>query len=659
MDAGTILSVVQLSASVFKLGRDIAFEFVGPEGAPRRLRHLNTRLQILNSFLEKILEQPGSPDKLSTTQFPGSESIEKTLKECKTFLEQYKSLLSENPSRSAAAQRVLLTVGPDASRIDEFHKKIDQHYAELEQWRIGSLTDRIDELHVLVESIRGSISVPPTNYPSPYPNPNSVQATPEIDQQLLSPAFHSSPVIRAQSRSSSLASFTELPPAAIQSPPFTVDRVHPRNKSNVTTESGRSIVSIDRRSSDTGPAVARGSYSSSNGPYSGHYVTLALGTSETFQFSPDAYEVQEGEAGRIIEWHSSRIQVRHFLPSGIRRIPYTKPNDPKMEVTFLPRGSKHQFEIMTSEGSERKSEKLRYQFTHKTDREIFQRRVRVRQSLQMIQVVRIHKYKEENIAISVHLKVWGRSERMPDPTISFACLGKNELNHHEEFVVRWFRREPDRKGEKRLILRPYSEDTDLNYGPGPFGKGSAFKELRRKMSTNSSKSAPSRQSSIGNLPAILYDGKGETAPEHVRRFGYLDIEFESMALREKFVNACYDAYHGARSFRRPTLESDVDSPSPDPASIFSISPSFSQATTPHHSISELEGIGLGVAMDTPVSPQPLQLPSPAMQRAAPGLRFENLSSFTMPNAAISLPQEVEQSEPSPTDTQGQELGPAG
>ncbi|KAK5632565.1 hypothetical protein RRF57_008279 [Xylaria bambusicola] len=149
MDAGTALAIVQLSASVLKLGRDIAFEFVGPEGVHKKLKHLNTRLQILNTFLGEVLEQPGSPDKLSTTQFPGSESIAKTLRECKSFLEQYKSLLSETPGRSTTAQRLLLTIGPDASRIDEFHKKIDQHYAELEQWRIGGLSNRIHNLQVL------------------------------------------------------------------------------------------------------------------------------------------------------------------------------------------------------------------------------------------------------------------------------------------------------------------------------------------------------------------------------------------------------------------------------------------------------------------------------------------------------------------------------
>ncbi|KAI1419532.1 hypothetical protein F5Y12DRAFT_793700 [Xylaria sp. FL1777] len=654
MDPGTILSIFQLSGSVLKVGRDVAFEFVGPEGAQKKLKHLNTRLQTLNIFLEKFLQQPGSPDKLSTIQFPGSESIEKTLKECKTFLEHYKSLLSETPRRSATAQRVLLVVGPDASRIEEFHKKIDQHYAELEQWRIGSLNDKIDELHILVESMRGSISVPPMNHPSPYPTPNSGHATPEIDQQLLSTASHNSPVIRAQSRTSSLNSITELPPAAIQNPSFSVDRAHQRNKLNITTESGSTITSVDRRSYDTGIGVARASYSSSDGSSTGHYITLILGTGEMFQFNHDAYEVYESTTGRVIDWHNSQKRVRHILPLGARRIPYTKPNDPKIEVTFLPRGSKHQFEITTPNGSESKNEKFRYQFTHKADREIFQRRVRIRQSLQMIQVVRIHKFKEENIAMNVHLKVWGRNDRVPEPTLSFASLSKSEPNHHEEYAIRWFKREPERKGEKRLILRPYSEDTDLNYGPPSNEKSSAFKEMRRKISITSNVSIGSRSPSIGTTSAILYEGKGETAPEQVRKLGFLDIEFESIGLREKFINACHEAYDAAHASHRATPGADGDSPSPNLASIFSIaSTSGSQSTTPQRSISEQEGIGLGVDVDTSLSPRPLRLPSPAIQRPASGIRFENLSLFTMSDPAISTVRELEPSEPSPTDTQSQ------
>ncbi|TGJ79903.1 hypothetical protein E0Z10_g8857 [Xylaria hypoxylon] len=678
LDPGTVLSVIQLSGTVLKLGRDIAFEFVGPEGAPKKLKHLNSRLQTLNTLLEEILEQPGSPEKLSTTKVPGSVSIEKTLKECKTFLEHYKSLLAENPSRSATAQRVLLTVGPDASRIDEFHKKIDQHYTEIGQWRLGSLNNRIYELHMLVTSIRDSISVPPTNHPPLCTVPNSGPVTPLIgtppkfytittpsnllaDQQLLSPTIYTSPVLRAQSsRTPSLISIPELPPAAIHSPSLLINQAPLHNKRSVTSESGSVIGLIGRQSYDTSVGGSRTSSSSLNRPLSGHRITLVLGTEEGLQFSPDAYEVHEGETGRIIDWVSSQIRVRHFLPQGISRIPYTKPNDPKMEVTFLPLGSKHRFEITTGDGSESKHDKFKYQFTHRLDREMFQRRVRIRQSLQMVQVVRIHKSKEENIAMDVHLKVWARNEHDTDPTFSFAYLGKHEPNHHVEYIIRWFKKDPERKGAGRLILRPYSEDTDLFYGPAVDDsnrRNSTFKDLRRKMSISSNASLGSRSPSMSNPPAVMYEGKGEIAPEHVRRLGHLDIEFESMGLREKFINACYEAHHPARILRRATFGSDTDPLSPKQASIFSSrSPSMSQATTPQRSISEQEGVGLGVDMGAPghvpASPNLLQLPSPALPRTS-GIRFDTLSLFTMPDPAIPTACELESSEPSPTDTQNQ------
>jgi hypothetical protein len=150
MDPGTILAVVQLSASVLKLGRSISCEFFGPEKTPDKLKHLNARLKLLNSALEKTIEQPGSPEKLSTAGFPGSVSLSKTLRECKAFLEQYeRTLRSEHRGFGATAQRVWLTVGPDASRIDEFHKKIDQHYTELGQWQMKSLTDVLYEVRSL------------------------------------------------------------------------------------------------------------------------------------------------------------------------------------------------------------------------------------------------------------------------------------------------------------------------------------------------------------------------------------------------------------------------------------------------------------------------------------------------------------------------------
>lgn len=108
--------------------------------------------------------------------------------------------------------------------------------------------------------------------------------------------------------------------------------------------------------------------------------------------------------------------------------------------------------------------------------------------------------------------------------------------------------------------------------------------------------------------------------------------------------------------RRTPGSSEVDQPSPRQASVFSPGlTTASQRTTPHPSISEVEGspVGLGVDTNTPASPYPLQLPSPAISRTAPRIQFENLSVFTMPDAAIPAVGEVEPSEPSPTDTQAQ------
>ncbi|KAI8630741.1 hypothetical protein F5Y19DRAFT_483399 [Xylariaceae sp. FL1651] len=629
MDPGTILAVIQLSAAVLKLGRDISFEFFGPENAPEKLKHLNTRLQILNTFLEKILKQPGSPDKLSTTDFPGSRSILKTLIECKSFLEQYKTLLSNTKSLGTATQRVFLVVGPDASRIDEFHKKIDQHYTELEQWRIGSLTDMVGELRSLITSMQGSISGLPTTLPSlqgttlghptpelnRYPELNNGEAhRPSLNHQSLSPTLYASPVLRPQSRPPSMNSIPELPSPATPHPPST---------------------------------------SSLDVPTPKHCVTLKIGKREGLTFSPDAYQVHEGETGRVVDWLSPQVQVRHFVPSDIRRIPYTKPNDNKMEVTFLPRDSTHRFEISRAQGSEMVTGIIRYQFTSKSDRETFQRRLRIRQYLEMVQVVKIHTSVEKDIAMNIHLKVWGRNAQDAEPTLSFAYLGKNGINHHVEYLIRWFRRSVELKGDIRLIMRTYSEDTDLGYGPSAdeqSRRNSTLGVLRRRLSRDSATSFESRSGPIGGAPRVLYDLKGKTPPENVRRLGYLDIEFQSPKLRETFINACYEAHHpGTRQSRRGTLRSDTDTRSSSANSVFTPSPSIASPMT----TSELEGVGLGLDM---AASGDIELPSPAIPRTV-AVHFNHTSPFALPDPSISeLPTvsnayELEARETSPMNTQ--------
>ncbi|KAI1750199.1 hypothetical protein F4782DRAFT_510307 [Xylaria castorea] len=647
VDPGTVLAVVQLSASVLKLGRDIAFEFFGPEGTPDKLKYLNTRLQTLNDSLEKILKQPGSPDKLSATTFPGSVSIEKTLKECKVFLEHYRSLLLEPGSLSATARRVRLIVGPDASRIDGFHKRIDQHHTELGQWRMGSIADGIDELRILITSALPGAT---TNYLPAYPN----EAAPEFgshtssyrsattptdlspNKESLLPTIYTSPVLRAHSRNPSLISIPELPPAAIPSPSIS------------STESRSEINSVGRQIyyGSLGPASTFPS--SLTAPSSGHSVTLVLGAKEELRFTLDAYQVHEDGTTRIIECFSPQTRVRHYLPSENERIPFTKPEDTRMEVTFLPRRSKHRFEITAPDGPKRILDEFSYQFTYKVDRERFQRQVRIRKYLQMVRAVRIHTSGEKNIAIDIHLKVWARNENDTSPTISFAWLGKDLLKHHVEYVIRWFRNEPERRGEKRprLIMHPYTEDTDLSYLPASDDAGkknSALKELKRRMSAGSNISFASRSTLVNHPSGVVYEGKGKTAPDHVRELGFLEIEFDNVTLREKFVSACFEAHSsGPPTSRRATLGSDTDSSGANQASVFSSrSPTVSQATTPQHSVNE---------MDATVCP--VELPSPAIPRHIP-IQFNNMDPFKMPDTAIPTRYELEASELSPTDTRDQ------
>ncbi|KAI0555919.1 hypothetical protein F4679DRAFT_590881 [Xylaria curta] len=608
VDPGTIFAVVQLSASVLTLGRDIASEFFGPERTPEKLKHLNNRLQILNNSLKKILERPGSPDKLSTIGFPGSASLEKTLKDCKAFLEHYKSLLSEPGSLNATARRLRLVVGPDASRVDEFHRRIDQHHAELGQWRMGSLADGIDELRILL-------------------SPN---------QESLLPTIHTSPVLRAPSRNPSLISIPELPPAAIPNSSF----------SNRESRYEINLVGRNIHYGSLGPASI--SPSSLIGPSSGHSITLILGAKEELRFNLEAYQVHDDGTARIIECFSPQTRVRHHLPLENARIPFTKPEDIRMEVTFLPRRSKHRFEITGPDGPRSILDELSYQFTYKADREKFQRQVRIREYLQMVRAVRIHTSEEKDIAMGIHLKVWARNENDTSPTISFAWLGRDLWKHHVEYIIRWFKCEPERRGEKRprLIMHPYTEDTDLSYrlaSDDSSKRNSTLKDFKRRMSMGSNISFASRSTLVNHSSGVLYEGKGKIAPDHVQELGFLDIEFDNMTLREKFVSACFEAHSSAlTTSRRATLGSDTDSFGANQTSVFSSrSPTVSHTTTPQHSVNELDATVC-----------PVELPSPAIPRHIP-IQFNNLNPFEMPDAAVPIRYELEASELSPTDTMDQ------
>ncbi|KAI0193734.1 hypothetical protein EV127DRAFT_509841 [Xylaria flabelliformis] len=515
---------------------------------------------------------------------------------------------------------------------------------------MGSIADSIDELRILVTSALPGVT---TNHPPAYPN----EAAPEFsshpssyksattptglspNQESLLLTIQTSPVLRAPSRNPSLIPIPELPPAAIPNSSF----------SSRESRSKTSLVGRNIHYGSLGPASI--SPSSLIVPSFGHSITLIIGAKEELRFSLDAYQVHEDGTARIIECFSSQTRVRHHLPSENVRIPFTKPEDVRMEVTFLPRRLKHKFEITAPDGLRSILDEFSYQFTYKADRENFQRQVRIRQYLQMVRAMRIHTLEERDIAMDIHLKVWARSESDTYPTISFAWLGRDRWKHHVEYIIRWFRNEPERRGEKRprLIMHPYTEDTDLSYrlaGDDPGKKNSTVKDFKRRMSVGSTISFASRSTLVNYSSRVLYEGKGKIAPDHVRELGYLEIEFDNVTLREKFVNACFEAHSSAPpTSRRATLGSDTDSFGANQASVFSSrSPTVSHTTTPQHSVSELDATVC-----------PVELPSPAIPRHIP-IQFNKINPFEMPDAAVPIRYELEASELSPTDTLGQEAG---
>jgi hypothetical protein len=133
MDPGTIFSIVELSTSVLKLGYRVHTEFFGHDKSIDRLKQLNGRLQTLNAFLEDIFEDAKSSTAYPVESFKGTDTLVKTLEECKEFLKQYEKALSQSGFR-ATAQRARFITGQSETRLEGFHKRIDQHYLELQHW---------------------------------------------------------------------------------------------------------------------------------------------------------------------------------------------------------------------------------------------------------------------------------------------------------------------------------------------------------------------------------------------------------------------------------------------------------------------------------------------------------------------------------------------
>jgi hypothetical protein len=268
----------------------------------------------------------------------------------------------------------------------------------------------------------------------------------------------------------------------------------------------------------------------------------ALGQ-RAWNFNAGCCNVSEVEGIKIVEWHNQTTKIKHFrklrnlcwlnwfnlniVPPGTTRIPHTKPNDTKCEVSFIPKGTKHSVEVFENNTCSLIATTPRYLFSHKPDRETFQRKLRGRKYLEMIQAKIIHSERDKYIAKDVHLKVWCRDELDEEPTFSFSHHEEGQINHNVEYKVRWFKRTVEAKGDHRLILRVYSQESDLEYGPKaeePSRRASTFGNMIRRKSGGSSQS---RSPSMSPALSTLYDTKGITPPASVHDLGYLDIEFQS------------------------------------------------------------------------------------------------------------------------------------
>ncbi|KAK7923753.1 hypothetical protein PG985_007824 [Apiospora marii] len=582
MDPSNIVSIIELSTSALKLGSKVFFEFFGNDRSIEKLQRLNLRLQGLNDILQKI---PKSEIPLLKAQYRG---IDTTLRECKAFLKDYEATLSSKGGIRSATQRTgfLFSEG----RLDSFNKRIDDHFHELNAHigirillddiatpkLIPSRTGDRDPLIASPEPIFSrrwtgetltegmSTSLPNSRPPIlevPLRTLSDVSGLEQLVLPLLedtgppSPRSHgtdgdgTSPFLSPSSllgingvtRTSGLTSY----PSSIAEDAEDVQEDPPGIPEGPPRSENRSIGHQLQPATDGITAVQNG--------IQGRPLKLVLGPRGHVDLMSDRYLVQETGEYRIVEWTMTGMRLRHSIPRNETRIPYTKPNDKNLEVSFLPRSTRHTFEITDSSGIHKLQEIPRYYFSHKPDRETFQRKVRNRQFLEMVQALVVHSREEKYIAKDVHLKIWRTNAADDSPILSFAHHEKGHGSHHVEYKIRWFRRSPEFKGETRLVLRVYSQESDLEYGPDmeeqPTTRRPSFSGIimRRNSSRSRSPSVSSRTASV------LYEQKGEIPPANVQRLGYLEIEFQTESLRGKFIKACYDVHQpGSTNLARRT-----------------------------------------------------------------------------------------------------------
>lgn len=130
MDPGTIVSIVELSTSVLKLGYKVHLEFFGHETSVGKLQHFNGRLQLINDALEDIVEDSKTGATHSTESFKGIPQLQATLQEGKDFLSRFDKTLGGR----SKTQRIQFITGVGEKELDNLNAKVDRHYQELQYW---------------------------------------------------------------------------------------------------------------------------------------------------------------------------------------------------------------------------------------------------------------------------------------------------------------------------------------------------------------------------------------------------------------------------------------------------------------------------------------------------------------------------------------------
>ncbi|KAI1382810.1 uncharacterized protein F4822DRAFT_422679 [Hypoxylon trugodes] len=678
MDPGTIISIVQLSLSGVELVTKVVREFFGGnDKVPDKLKRLRDRLTQFHNAVEDV-KQSTENNASSSRAYRGADSVIETLTECNDFLRQYASALSADRTPLGATQRVYLLVGPESVRIEDFDKRIMNHYVELQYWKTGRLETAVENLRTSINEMneinqlafrtRHSYSHPHRAHGSPrLPDSPGVFSDeflhePSTSRDVAQPGFPRSPKINPSPVNPSLPSIDELPsPQLISSSlPDVGSHGLPRRTGPVLTylRRGTDSTLVEEEEPINSGAQAQIPTSPSQFRTPGYSVLLRI-DSHQYQFSTTGYRIFNVLNSRVIEWHNphSTITVLHYV-HGNSSIPHTIPEDKRSRVFFLPKDVKHNFKVTKADGQPQTiSGKPEYEFYRKADREVFQKNIRDCESLEMIRALKMHSAADNNIAIKFHLKVWRKNSLNDKPTFSFAAHEIGQPNHQVEFLIRWFKKTPELKGDHKLILKVYSGEPDPETEPETDATKRRLSFRRQSLNstqTSTSRSSSRQRSSSARAPLpTLYEFQGIEPPGDVRKLGHLEIEFLTQELRKAFIKACYEAHRPAwEALRRdgtPSPVSQRSSYSRPPS--WTLGPNQGPYELESSNIHEMEDSGRHELMGEPV----FRIPSPSMSFTTP--HFAEEVQFNTQSLFTPAREFKHERDPSPAATEDYDRGP--